>query len=629
MLAAAAGYPQTANDTIPGTAGIHLGEPDVHTIYSSRGSVLTIAVFKDGKHPLDRQAVIGLKRPNDVKGYWQATDDRAQSIFIDLLPGTYEIEIAAVGYLTDRQEFVIHSGANSQHLEVTLRPDPSSVDLNAPLGSSMSAKARKATERAVTALKSGNYKEAQKFLQKAYKLDPASSDINCLLGYLSMQQGERERAVGYLETAVVGDPRNTRALTLLGRLRLQQKDYGKAAVTLEQAVASDNKYWLAQHLLAQAYLEQHEYAKAEQHARLALADSQGASKSPLLVLGQALSQLGRDPEAIQALKDYLPSAPKDPSTQLVAAFVGELEKRVSHPASVALPVSLPPLEMPGTEETDELRLSIQTWRPPGVDEEKPEVAAGVTCPADAVLEQAGARVRQLVESVSKFAAVEQLQHETVDELGHALTRDIRQYNYLVDISEPSPGVLSVSEFRMVESRMAEFPGQMMTQGLPAMALVFHPDIRGTFQFDCEGLGQWHGEAAWLVHFRQRADQPNRIRSYRIGGNVYAVDLKGRAWISAQTLQILRVESDLVRPLPNIQLLTEHQTVEYGPVAFPEKHTQLWLPKSVELYADFHRQRYVRRHSFDHFMLFSVDTIEKPGTPHGGAAAPPPPSPSGT
>ena len=105
-----------------------------------------------------------------------------------------------------------------------------------------------------------------------------------------------------------------------------------------------------------------------------------------------------------------------------------------------------------------------------------------------------------------------------------------------------------------------------------------------------------------------------MHSYKVGNLVYTVDLRGRAWITADKFQIVRIESELVRPMPEIQLLSEHQVVEYGPIRFDKKNTSLWLPKSAEIYFDFRRHRYYRRHSFDHYMLFSTDTVEKRDEP---------------
>jgi hypothetical protein len=131
-----------------------------------------------------------------------------------------------------------------------------------------------------------------------------------------------------------------------------------------------------------------------------------------------------------------------------------------------------------------------------------------------------------------------------------------------------------------------------------------------FRMECEGLGDWHGQASWLVHFTQRDDKPNHMHSYKVGTQEHPVKMKGRAWITADKFQIVRIEAEMVHPMPEIQLLSEHQVVEYGPIPFQKKNTSLWLPKSAEIYFDFRKHRYYRRHSFDHYMLFSTETDEK-------------------
>ena len=52
------------------------------------------------------------------------------------------------------------------------------------------------------------------------------------------------------------------------------------------------------------------------------------------------------------------------------------------------------------------------------------------------------------------------------------------------------------------------------------------------------------------------------------------------------------------------------SVEYRPVAFPKRHTELWLPSSAELYLDFSGRRFYRKHSFTNFTLFSVDVDQR-------------------
>jgi hypothetical protein len=71
-----------------------------------------------------------------------------------------------------------------------------------------------------------------------------------------------------------------------------------------------------------------------------------------------------------------------------------------------------------------------------------------------------------------------------------------------------------------------------------------------------------------------------------------------------------MESDLIRPIPEIRLLRDHQLIEYGPVDFRNNTMQLWLPKSADWYCSLSGQRYHRRHSFSQFLLFSVDDSQK-------------------
>lgn len=193
---------------------------------------------------------------------------------------------------------------------------------------------------------------------------------------------------------------------------------------------------------------------------------------------------------------------------------------------------------------------------------------------------------------------------------------------MASISEAQPGFLAVDEYRAEHLGLSDFPDQISSSGFAALALVFHPDMQENFDMVCEGQGDWHGQSVWLVHFRQREDRPARLHDYKVGAEIYAVRLKGRAWITTDKFQIVRIESELVSPMRSIQLLSEHQIVEYGPVLFQKKNVELWLPKTAEIYFDFRKHRYYRRHTFDHYMLFSVGTEEKRKEP-----APAPVSPS--
>jgi len=495
--------------------------------------------------------------------------------------------------------------------DIVLHRDPTAINLD--VGDTvMSPKARKEAKHAVSLLKSSKLDAAQKQLDEAYKLAPASPDLNFLLGYLYFQKKQYVQAGTYLGTASNLNPRNAQALTLLGRTGLERADYPAARSALERAVLADADNWLPHNLLADAYLHQKDYAKARDEAEIAIAKGKTTASPALIVLGEALLGMGHDDDGIRALNAFLEQSPGHPLAGQVRSFIAQLNDRSAVPgiarepsATVERASAVDPLAAIAAP-----TLSVKSWQPPGVDDLKPPIAATVACPAAQVIEESGRRVEELVTDVARFAAIEDLFHQALDAYGIPVRTETRKYNYVASITEPQPGYLAVDEYRAEKLTADGYPDHIASMGFAAMALVFHPHMRDNFEMVCEGLGDWRGQASWLVHFRQRDDRPSRMHSYRIGNNSYSVPLKGRAWITADKFQIVRIEAEMVHPMPEIQLLSEHQVVEYGPVPFPHKNTSLWLPKNVEIYLDFRKHRYYRRHSFDHYMLYSVDTEEK-------------------
>jgi len=597
-----------------GQAGGSFGHPEESRVVLSTApntGIVTFKVFaeRNGAH-LDRQALVKLVNLSNQTATWQPTRENSEGVFTDVPYGDYDAEVSAVGYLSSHQDLKMIATRNMLEFDIVLHRDPAAINLD--VGDAvMSAKARKEIKRAISALKSGNLKEAQKQLDEAYKSAPSSPDLNFLLGYLYFQKKDFSQAGTYLTTATSLNPRNAQAVTLLGRAGLERRDYSAARSALEQAVLADAENWVPHNLLADTYLHQKDYGKARDEAQVAITKGKNAASPAQLVLGEALLNLGREQEGVQALNVFLQESPQHPIAGQVRNLIAEINDHGASPAPedgaqtfTRLSGVDPLLALPAPS------LSVRAWQPPGVDDTKLMLAPGVGCPSEKVVEESGKRVQELVEDVTRFAAVEDLFHQALDEYGTPVRTETRKFNYVASISEPQPGFLAVDEFRADKLSLTGYPDNIASTGFAALALVFHPHMRDNFEMLCEGLGDWHGQASWLVHFRQRDDRPNRMHSYKVGNQVHGVKLKGRAWITADKFQIVRIEAEMVSPMPEIQLLSEHQVVEYGPIPFQRKNTTLWLPKSAEIYFDFRKHRYYRRHSFDHYMLYSVDSDEK-------------------
>lgn len=195
---------------------------------------------------------------------------------------------------------------------------------------------------------------------------------------------------------------------------------------------------------------------------------------------------------------------------------------------------------------------------------------------------------------------------------------------MVSIQESQPGIFDVEEFRNSAGSAGGFPDGIETNGLPSMVLIFHPLYARDFEMTCEGLASWNGSLAWQVHFRQRSDRPNRMRAYKVGidGPSFPVALKGRAWIAADSFQIVRMETDMIAPIPQIRLAADYTVIEYGPVHFSERKLDMWLPQSAEVYFDWRGKRIHRRHSFSKYLLFSVDDKQNISAPKATQETPP-------
>ena len=264
----------------------------------------------------------------------------------------------------------------------------------------------------------------------------------------------------------------------------------------------------------------------------------------------------------------------------------------------------------------ETRLPGDAWVPPDIDHAKLSVNAAAPCPLPDVLDRAGKRIEELVANLDRFTATEFVEHQSVNGAGKLAKVQARKFDYVVSIGPSRGGYLSVQEYRSRVPNAEQFPDQVATEGTPSLVLVFHPAYARDFDMKCEGLGEWQGQPAWQVRFEQRRDRVNRLSNVVVKNRLYNVRLRGRAWILADSYQVARLETDLADTIPAIKLRLEHMNVEYRPVTFPERHTELWLPAHAELFLDFADRRFYRKHSFTNFTLFSVDVNQKlaDGTP---------------
>ena len=569
------------------------------------------------------------------------TNESGLAQFQGLLEGEYIVEVSAPGYRSVLEDASIRVGHNNEAFGVMLIPD-------GPLaknghGGGPPAKALKEMEKGLESMQVGKLNEAEQHLKKAQDMAPKSPDVNYLLGVLYMRRGNSAQAREYLQKAVDAAPNHASALLALGEAEMQQRDYSKAAETLERGLQLRPTAWRAHYMAGVASYQMRDYDKALEQAQAALVSGQDKTEGALLLVGQAQAALHQRDAALATFNQYLK---EQPNGSRVAAARHEIEKlnAATGRGQVELASAVTPVGVGGAGnggassdvallrtkgDSDEsametaelpdlpaLPLTTETnWAPPDVDEEKLMFDTSAdACSLSSITAKVGARIEELVSNVDRFTATEQMEHTALSPMGIQVSQETRQFNYLVEIRKSGSQDLDVQEYRDGSVSVQQFPAHLGTVGLPTLVLVFHPYYQPKYDFRCEGGGTWNGRKTWVVHFQQKANSHSEMLVYHVNGRFYPVGMKGRAWIDEETSQILAMESDMIKPIPEIRLMRDHQLIEYGPVAFANAGTKMWLPKSADWYCSISGRRYHRRHSFSNFLLFSIDDSQKIGKP---------------
>jgi tetratricopeptide (TPR) repeat protein len=538
--------------------------PDTQGIkdFASTGQ-LTLQIQDTAGAPFFEGATVSLLASQINSKLSTISDQGGRARFTALPVGQYVIEIAAPGYRTIQEQVLISGTREDQNIVVSLVPTVTGTKVN--IGSvSASPKAVKESEKALHALQLNRLDEAQQHISRALAFDPTFADGNYLMGLLLLRQKEFSKAAAYLQKTLKLSPDHSAALLALGEAQYLDHDYSRATASLEEFLRDQPNS--PQASVAQKYVDaMRKRSLPEVAGNAGIAGESSDSSSA----------------GVRAL-----------SSGALAADSG-----------------LPPLP-------DPTPITEANWAPPDVDAERLELDSSAACRLDQVMHGVASRAQELVQNVDRFTATEDIEHSNVSPMGLQVSHETRKFDYLVEIRQVGMSDLDVKEYRNSKGSVAtqDFPGHIATVGLPMLALVFHPYSQARYEFQCEGRGSWQGHAAWVVHFHQRTDHPSTTLTYHVGNRFVAVGLKGRAWIDVDTSQILAMESDIMRPAPEIQLLRDHQLIEYGPVSFRNKPLQLWLPKSAEWYCSISGQRFHRRHTFSQFLLFSTDDKQKIGAP---------------
>lgn len=298
------------------------------------------------------------------------------------------------------------------------------------------------------------------------------------------------------------------------------------------------------------------------------------------------------------------AAPEPPKTQ--------------QPPAPAVAVTTPPVAEPRRKDPEKkAKSSSDFWYPLDVDSPVRSDVSSSPCVLSDALEKSAARAEDLVANLQNFTAQEKIEYRSLRGANTVLEHGAGMFDYTV-VFQQSMGGFAVQEGRTPEKGSQAFPASRQDVGLPTLALIFLSNFQSEYEMKCDGVAEWKGQRAWIVHFQQRSDRTSHTVLFRAKDVAYPAKLKGRAWIvqdaGSDTGEVIHVETSLMEAIPAANVRRMYLSIDYAPVQFRTQDVRIWLPQAVDAYGDFGDHRTIINHTFTNFLLYSVRTDDTVGKP---------------
>jgi tetratricopeptide (TPR) repeat protein len=436
------------------------------------------------------------------------------------------------------------------------------------------------TMLALADLDSGDWDGANRHLYQALdedRKDPkqARPEPALALGVMESWRHEPERSVGFLGEALKYAPKDPLALQEIGREELLLQNWPTANAYLDNAVAA------------------------------------GASPEARLLRVEALLNVGQADAANKEMTRYLDGRDVKTMPLRVREIWAQVENRKKVEATYAK------VKTDVDEPIDYLRRTTPELKGLESDEDQKQL--------DPILTAAGKNVWEFFRNFPNTSSLEAIHQEKLKGNGKGGEKQDQKFHYFCVTPAQAWGP-GFSEYR---ANLAGDAGQlggltegfMLTSGFASASLIFHPVYQSEATFRYLGRQKVNGREAHVVAFAQRPTQAHLYGSFKQGEIRVTTFTQGLAWIDAQNYQILRLRTDLLKPLPEVQLKRQTTEINFGEVHFKSTSEGFWLPREVAVTVDWHGRVLRNDHAYSDFKVFNVESTQKLGKPKELAQTP--------
>ena len=440
--------------------------------------------------------------------------------------------------------------------------------------------ARCLTMLALADLDSGNWDGAARRTDAAVKLtaskkNPAGGSLEAvvLAGVMHSWMHEPQTAIGLFAYANSREPGNKLVLQELGRAYLQLHEYEQADACLKSSVAAGGGED-ASLLLIQALLREYKLDAASAEMKRFL-NGRAVKKMPLQVR-QVWSEIQNDKQ-VEAL--------------YAKTHKG---KKMKHGHR-------------DTASIDVLHDSPQQMHLKGLEPAKNQDSL------KEILAAAGKNVATLYHDFQDSTSLEKVRQQQLRHNGKVANEAVEKFHYLC-LMPNDPHVPGFTEYRKRADPTwggggDSKRGYMLTSGFVSAALVFFPDYQSGSEFRYLGRQSLDGHETYVVAFAQIPLKAPLVGSFTIGKHSAPTFQQGLAWIDTQNYQIVRLLTDLLKPLPEVRLSKETTRIDYQEVYFKQIAQSLWLPKDVTVTVNWGGKTLRNNHQYSDFKLFNVGAAE--------------------
>lgn len=576
---------------------------------------LTVMVRDAAGGPISIPALVRVTSPENPSGIMTTTGPGGVAVMPNVGNGVYTVTVTAAGYKPGHDEVDVMGSFGPTQCFITLeREGDAGVEGQLPQHAGIPmlvGKSLKELELATAALRANKIGDAKQHIQYPLKHAPGDPEVRYIAGLILLAEKDNAGAKQQFETAISIFPNHFGAHMALAGMSMQANDHADAIPHLEKALEVYPTAWRAHWMIAEAYFwANHDIARARFQAEKAEELGKENAVGAEITLALVENADGEKDAARTRLEKYIRDYPQDTSAPRARSILASWTRAAEAAHKAAAPVVIP-IRPAGTRGLlEDVQPGSALRLPAGVDDAVPPVTAGISCSLAQVLAKAEHRMSEFTQALERFTATENVLHEELDSTGITRKSNQRAFAYVVALERPRPQLIIMDEMRDGSFQAVDFPSRLIAGGIPAIALVFHPEYQKNFRFSCEGLSNWQGRSAWQVRFEQRSDRPPKIHEWVVNDHEYPTYLKGRAWIDTGSSHILHIETDLVKPIPQIQLEYEHMAIDYAPVKYPSGKMDLWLPSGAVVYSRFRGHFLRQTHAYSNFTLFNIETKDK-------------------